>query len=114
MKLPVLLGLFTTAIPFFLALYQAVKLLNAIQSKNTFSELTVISLGHIKKCAFSIIILYVIGMMLLITQSALHPGIAFIGIVILFAAFVIFLFATVLQELLKSAIEIKSENNLTV
>jgi hypothetical protein len=114
LRFPVLIGLYITAIPFFLALYHAVKLLNYIESENAFSELAVVSLGHIKNCAITIMILYCFGVLLLALQNALHPGIAIIGIVIIFATLVISIFTAVLQELLRSAIEIKSENDLTV
>ena len=65
------------------------------------------SLGFIKYCASMISVLYVIGMILLGTQNALHPGIAIIGLVILFASTVILLFTAVLQELFKKCIENK-------
>ncbi|MGC8074471.1 DUF2975 domain-containing protein [Salmonella enterica] len=39
---------------------------------------------------------------------------AIVGFVILFATFIILIFAAVLQELLESALRIKSENDLTV
>lgn len=42
------------------------------------------------------------------------PGIILIGMVFVFAAFVVAVFAAVLQKLLKNAIDIKSENDLTV
>jgi hypothetical protein len=114
LKLPVLLGLYVTALPFFLALYQALRLLKYIESEKAFSELSVIALGNIKNCAIIIFTLYLIGMFFLLSQNALHPGIAIIGLVISFASLVISLFTGVLQELLKNAINIKSENDLTV
>ncbi|MNL82789.1 hypothetical protein D3C87_2102590 [compost metagenome] len=42
------------------------------------------------------------------------PGIIVIGMVIVFASMVIAVFAAVLQKLLNEAIDIKSENDLTV
>ncbi|WP_391209559.1 DUF2975 domain-containing protein [Psychrobacillus sp. L4] len=114
LRFPVLIGMYITSIPFFLALYHAWKLLNYIESENAFSKLSVMALRHIKNNAISIIILYVIGLFLLVSQNALHPGIAIIGAVIIFATLVISVFAEVLQELLRSALEIKSENDLTV
>jgi hypothetical protein len=42
------------------------------------------------------------------------PGIIVIGMIIIFASMVIAVFAAVLQKLLKEAIDIKSENDLTV
>jgi hypothetical protein len=42
------------------------------------------------------------------------PGVSVIGFIIIFASFVIAVFAAVLERLLQNAIEIKSENDLTV
>lgn len=114
LKKPVLIGLYLTAIPFFLALYQALKILNYIKGKDAFTDLSVISLGYIRNCAIAIIVLYVFGMILLTVLNALHPGIALMGVVIIFASLVIAVFSAILQELLRSAIELKSENDLTV
>jgi quinol-cytochrome oxidoreductase complex cytochrome b subunit len=114
LEIPVLLGLYLTAIPFFFGLYQSFKILNYIKREDAFSNLPVISLGYIKNCALAILVLYVIGMILLAVQNALHPGVALMGIVIIFATLVIAVFAVILQELLRSAIELKSENDLTV
>ncbi|WP_338780569.1 DUF2975 domain-containing protein [Metabacillus sp. FJAT-52054] len=114
LKIPVLMGLYLTAIPFFLALYQALKILNYIKRKDAFTDLSVISLGYVRNCAMAIIVLYVIGMIMLTVLNALHPGIALLGIVIIFASLVIAVFSAILQELLRNAIQLKSENELTV
>jgi ABC-type nitrate/sulfonate/bicarbonate transport system permease component len=42
------------------------------------------------------------------------PGIILIGLVIIFASIVIAVFAAVLEKLLKKAIDIKAENDLTI
>ncbi len=42
------------------------------------------------------------------------PGLILIGMVIICASFVVAVFAAVLQKLLENAIDIKSENDLTV
>ncbi|WP_249871784.1 DUF2975 domain-containing protein [Oceanobacillus saliphilus] len=114
LQYPVLLGLYLTTIPFFVALYQAIRLLKLIDNEDAFSESSVNSLNLIKYCAITINILYVIGSILLMSQSALHPGIAIIGFIIFFASVVIAVFAGVLQKLLRNALDIKSENDLTV
>jgi hypothetical protein len=49
-----------------------------------------------------------------IAQEDDAPGLAALGLVIVFAAFAIALFAAVLQKLLQEAIAIKSENELTI
>ncbi|GIP32084.1 DUF2975 domain-containing protein [Paenibacillus sp. J2TS4] len=114
LRYPVLIGVYITAIPFYIALYQALKLLHHIEKQNAFSELAVESLKHIKHCAVAIIILYVIGVTFLLFQNVLHSSIAMMGAIIIFATSSVAVFAAVLQELLKNALEIKSENDLTV
>lgn len=114
LQYPVLIGLYITTIPFFFALYQALKLLGYIENNNAFSELSVKGLALIKYCASTISILYVVGMILLAVQNALHPGIAIIGFVIFFTSVVIMIFMDVLQELLENVLKIKLENDLTI
>ncbi|MBP1942663.1 glucan phosphoethanolaminetransferase (alkaline phosphatase superfamily) [Bacillus luteolus] len=114
LRYPVQIGIYLTTIPFFFALYQANKLLVYIEKKNAFSDLSAESLRTIKHCAIVIVGLYVIGIALLISQNALHPSLGLIGLSVAFASLVIAFFAALLQELLNSALEIKSENELTV
>lgn len=114
LQYPVLIGLYVTAIPFFIALYQALKLISYITQNKPFSVPAVKALGLIKYSAMTIGVLYVAGMIVLGTQNALHPGIAIIGLVIFFASMVIMVFSDVLQELLKNVLKIKTENDLTI
>ncbi|OCA92675.1 DUF2975 domain-containing protein [Pseudobacillus wudalianchiensis] len=116
LKYLVLIGLDAAAIPFYFALYQAFKLLHYIDRNEAFSELSVGALKNIKYCAITISILYVFNMPLLylIAEKDDAPGIILIGLIIIFASIVIAVFAAVLQRLLKAAIDIKSENDLTV
>ena len=44
----------------------------------------------------------------------MHQVLSLVGLVIIFASMVIAVFAAVLQRLLQEAIDIKSENDLTV
>ncbi|MFZ3579215.1 DUF2975 domain-containing protein [Virgibacillus sp. DJP39] len=116
MKYLVLFDMYAAAIPFYFALYQAFKLLSYIDRNKAFSELSVSALKNIKYCAITISTLYVLGMPLfyLMAERDDAPGIILIGMVIIFASFVIAVFAAVLQKLVKNAIDIKSENELTV
>ena len=113
---PVLIGMYAAAIPFFFALYQTLKLLSYIDKNKAFSELSVNALKYIKYCAITISILYAAGMPLffLMAQEDDAPGLVALGLVITFASIVVAVFAAVLQKLLKNAIDIKSENDLTV
>lgn len=116
LKYLVFIELYATAIPFYIALYQAFKLLSHIDKNKAFSELSVRALKNIKYCAIAISSLYVVGMPLfyLIAEKDDAPGVIVIGMVLIFASLVIAVFAAVLQKLLKEAIDIKSENDLTV
>lgn len=114
LQYPILLGLYVTTIPFFYALYQAFKLLTYMEKQLAFSAFAVRSLARIKYSAIVISLCYISGMIYLLTQSALHPSIAIVGLAILFSAIVIMLFAAVLQGLLKNAMKIQSENELTI
>jgi hypothetical protein len=108
--------MYLSVIPFFVALYQAFKLLSYIDKNQAFSELSIKSLKNIKFCAIIISGLYVVIMPFVYLLAELDdaPGLIIIGMVPVFAAMVIAVFAAVLQRLLQEAINIKSENDLIV
>ncbi len=116
MQYPFLIGLYVTALVFFVALYQTLKLLSYIDKNQSFSELSVKSLKNINYCAITISALYVVFMPLIYLMAEVGdaPGCILIGMVIIFGCMVVAVFAAVLQKLLKNAIDIKSENDLTV
>ena len=107
---------YTSAIPYYFALYQAFKLLSYIDNNKAFSELSVKALKKIKYCAITISILHVLGLPLFyfFAENDDAPGVIFVGLVVPFASMVIAVFAAVLQRLLQEAIDIKSENDLIV
>ncbi len=113
---PILIGVYASAISFFFALYQALKLLSYIDKNKAFSELSVNALKYIKYCAITISIIYAVLAPFLfpIADADDAPGLVGIPIIIIFASSVIAVFAAVLQKLLKNAIDIKSDNDLTV
>ncbi|MDF9759436.1 putative membrane protein [Peribacillus simplex] len=116
MKSLVLIDMYVAAIPFYFALYQAFKLLSYIDKNQAFSELSVKALKNIKHCAIMISTLYLLGMPLyyLMAKRVDPPSFIPIGLVIIFASMVIAVFAAVLQRLLQEAINIKSDNDLTI
>lgn len=111
-----LLGVYATAIAYFVALFTTIKLLTYIDQNIAFSELSVKALINIKYCAIIISSVYVVGMPLIYYAAEVDdaPGLILIGMVIICASFVVAVFAAVLQKLLENAIDIKSENDLTV
>ena len=113
---PILIGVYATAISFFFALYQALKLLRYIDKNKAFSELSVNALKYIKYCAITISIIYAViaPFLIPIAEADDAPGLVGIPLIIIFASIAIAVFAAVLQMLLQDAIDIKSDNDLTV
>ncbi|HEY4526847.1 MAG TPA: DUF2975 domain-containing protein [Candidatus Paceibacterota bacterium] len=116
MFLPVLLVALLGAVPFFYALYQAVLLLGYIDKDTAFSPLSVKAIKNIKYCAFTISVLYAAGMPYItyVADKDDAPGAVMLGLVFIFAPLVTGVFAAVLEKLLQNALDIKSENDLTV
>lgn len=113
---PILIGMYVSAIPFYIALYRAYRLLSYIDKNKAFSQLSVKALNNIKYCAITISILYAVMMpfVYLVAEKDDAPGLIIIGMVPIFSSMVIAVFAAVLQRLLQEAIDIKSENDLIV
>lgn len=116
MYVPMLIVTYATAIPFFFALYQALKLLSHIDKNKAFSELSTHALKKIKYCAIAISSLYAAGMPLLINVADKDdaPGVVGFGIIFIFVSIIIATFAAILQKLVQKGLDIKSENELTV
>lgn len=116
LRYPVLLDLSITAVAFFVALYQTLKLLHYIDTNTAFSRLSLKALNIIKYCALGISACYtaLLPLFYYVANEADAPGFMVIGLFFTFAPLVIAIFATVLQKVLQSAIAIKKENDLTV
>lgn len=109
-------GMYVSVLPFFYALFQAMKLLGYIDKNNAFSFDSVLALNRIKWSGLSISAIYIVLMPLFYIIGELDdaPGVIVVGMVFTFAPAVVAVFAAVLQRLLKEAVEIKAENELTV
>ncbi|WP_227396607.1 DUF2975 domain-containing protein [Jeotgalibacillus aurantiacus] len=109
-------AMYVTVVPFFIALFQSFKLLGYIDRNEAFSSLSVAALKKIKICAFVISLIYVMTMPFFYAVAELDdaPGVILVGAVLVGASFVVGVFAYLLQMLLNNAIEIKTENDLTV
>jgi hypothetical protein len=113
---PVLIGMTAAAIPFFYGLYQGVLLLRYIEKNTAFSSQSVKAIQTIKHCAFAISVIYAAGMPYIIyaADKTNAPPAVIMALVFIFAPLVVGVFAAILQKLLQNAIDIKSENDLTV
>ena len=114
--LPILISMAISVVPLYIALYQAIKLLNLIDVNKAFSELSVKALNNIKYCASIIALLYlaISPVVFMIADRDDAPGVFAIGLIIIFASSVVATLAAVIQRLLQNAIDIKKENDLTV
>jgi len=111
-----LVGAYIMAVLFFVALYQAFKLLTYIDGNKAFSELSVRALKHIKHCAITISLLMVAGIAAVMVLSAGTgediAGVVAMGLLMTFASSVVAAVAAVLQKHVQKAIDIKSERPL--
>ena len=114
---PFLVYGYLASIPFFVALYQAFKLLGYIGQNKVFSVSSVKALRTIKYCAITQSILIVTtGLYVRIFHAQDDDPAGFLAICILttFISIVIATAAAVFERLLQNAVSIKSENDLTV
>ena len=111
-----LVGAYLMAIAFFVALYQAFKLLTYIDGNKTFSELSVRALRQIKYSAITISILAVTGIAALMVISAGtgedSAGPVMLGLIMTLASSIVAAVAAVLQAQVQKAIDIKKEGPL--
>lgn len=110
------IGMYATIIPFFAGLGHALKLLQYIDANSAFSDASVHALKRIKQCATFIAVLYVGGIPLLypLAQADDAPGLIIVGGIIACAPVAAAVFAAILEKLLRSAIDMRAENELTI
>ena len=108
---------YVASIPFFVALYQAIKVLGYVRKNKTFSQTTVKALRTIKYCAIAIIgfvAVSVIFMYPMFGDKDDRPAGVFMRILITFPSIVVATAAGIFERILQNAVDIKSENDLTV
>ena len=114
-KDPFLAYAYIASIPFFMALYQAFKVLGYVRQNKTFSQATVKALGTIKYCAIAIIGVVAAGVIfMMFGDREDRPAGVFMRILITFPSIVVATAAAMLERILQNAVDIKSENDLTV
>lgn len=113
---PFLAFAYTGSIPFFVALYQAFRLLGYIGRNEVFTQRSVKALRTIKQCGVITIGFVVAALIwiLFFSGSEDKPGGIFMGIIITFACLIFTAAAAVFERLLQKAIDIKSDNDLTI
>ena len=108
---------YIASISFFVALYQAFKLLAYIGRNEVFSQRSVKALWTIKCCAMALVGFIVAAeayLFIAVRGKDDIAGGAVMGLFMIFVSVVIATAAAVFEKLLQSAVDIKSENDLTV
>jgi hypothetical protein len=115
-KDPFLALVYIGSIPFFVALYQAFKLLGYTGQNKIFSQPAVDALRAIKYCALAIIGFVVVEEIFIILNHGSDDatGGFFMGALVTFGSIVIATAAAMFERILQNAVDIKSENDLTV
>ena len=114
-KDPFLAYAYIASIAFFVALYQAFKVLGYAGQNKVFSQAAVKSLRTIRFCAIAIIGFVVVGeIFIMLGNSDDRAGGVFMGILITSGSIVIATAAAMFERVLQNAVDIKSENDLTV
>jgi len=114
---PFILYGYTASVVFFVALYKTFKLLGYIGQNNVFSSNSVAALKSIKYCAIVLSILIVVaGLYIRISHNKEDDPAGFLAICIIttFVSIVVATAAAVFEKILQNAIDMKSENDLTI
>jgi hypothetical protein len=114
---PFLAYAYTASIAFFVALYQAFKLLGHVGRGEVFSQRSVKALRTIKYCAMSLVG-FLVGaeayFFIVMRGKDDIAGGVMMGLLLIFVSAVVATAAAVFERTLQSAVELKSENDLTV
>lgn len=116
-KDPFLAYMYTGSIAFFVALYQAFRLLGYIGQNDVFSQRSVKALRTIKYCAMTIIVFIAGAEAYFFLGAGGSDDIAggvMIGLVLIFVTAVIGTAAAVFERIVQNAVDLKTENDLTV
>ena len=114
---PFILYGYGASIAFFIALFNAFRLLGYIGQNHVFSTNSVKTLKNIKYCAIVLSILIVMaGLYIKLTHNKEDDPAGFLAICIVttFVSIVVATAAAIFERLLQNAIDMKSENDLTI
>ena len=114
-KDPFLAYAYIASIPFFVALYQAFQVLGYAGQNQVFSQAAVKAMRTIKFCAIAIIGFVAVSVIfMMFGDEDDRPAGVFMRILITFPSIVVATAAAMFERILQSAVDIKSENDLTV
>jgi hypothetical protein len=115
-KDPLIIYGFIASIPFFVALYHGFKLLSYVDQNKVFSQSAVNAVRNIKYCAIMLSGFIVLGIAYIrfFAHGEDAAGPTALGIFTTFACIVMATAAALFERLLHNAVDLQSENDLTV
>ena len=114
-KDPFLAYAYVASIPFFVALYHGFKVLGYAGHHQVFSQAAVKALRTIKLCAIALIGFVAVGeLFILMNGEEDKAGGVIMGVLITFGSIIIATAAAMFEQILQNAVDLKSENDLTV
>lgn len=106
---------YIASIPFFVGLYQAIKVLGYAGQNKIFSPEAVKALRTIKYCALAIIGFVAVSVLFMIGGDREdRPGGTFMRMLFAFPSIIVATAAAIFERILQNAVDMKSENDLTV
>lgn len=106
---------FVGSTPLFVALYHAFKVLGYVRQNQTFSPATVRALRIIKYCALALIGFVAVSVVFMIGGDREdRPAGLFMRLLVAFPSTIVATVAAMFERILQNAVDIKSENDLTV
>lgn len=113
---PLIIYGYIASLPFFIALYQAFKLLGYVDNNQVFSQPAVTAVRNVKFCAVTIGGFIVLGILIirLFANGDDPAGPTALGILTTFISIIIATGAAVFERVLQNAVDLKAENDLTV
>ena len=114
-KDPFLAYAYIASISFFVALYQAFKVWGYARQDRVFSQAAVKALRTIRYCAMAIIGFIAVSLIFIMFDDPDdRPAGVFMRILITFPSIVVAAAAAMFERILQNAVDLKSENDLTV
>jgi cytochrome bd-type quinol oxidase subunit 2 len=112
---PFVAYVYVASIPFFVGLYQAIKVLGYAGRNRVISQEGVKALRTIKYCALAVIGFVAVSVLFMIGGDREdRPGGTFMRILVGFPSVVVAAAAAMFERVLQNAVDLKSENDLTV
>jgi len=116
-KDPFLAYIYLAFVPFFVGLYQAIRMLGYARRDEVFSPNAVRALRVIKYCAIAVAV-FIVGaevyIFIFVRGTDDVAGGVMMGAFIIFVSAIVGTAAAVFERILQNAVDIKSENDLTV